>query len=880
MDKFLSVFRAYSPERPLRPLLLATGAAAAAAGIYCLVKWTDGNKMTANPEDTSDPGVCNGATEPALVRLTEVVQDQMKECEQEQEAHRLMKSEYQEMMETLTDNEKLLKVLLAEAEEKHQKAVETITQLEQEKSNQTDQVKSLQDTVKDMWNQLCDTQLQCDELKKECKREQEAHNLLKVQYREMMETNSETVLKDSMAEAEEKHQKAVETITQLEQEKSNQTDQVKSLQDTVKDMWNQLCDTQLQCDELKKDSMAEAEEKHQKAVETITQLEQEKSNLTDQVKSLQDTMKDMWNQLCDTQLQCDKIKKECEQEQEAHRLMKSEYQEMMETLTDNEKLLKVLLAEAEEKHQKAVETITQLEQEKSNLTYQVKTLQNTMQDMGNQLCDTQLQCDELKKDSMAEAEEKHQKAVETITQLEQEKTNLTDQVKSLQDTMKDMWNQLCDTQLQCDELKKECKREQEAHNLLKVQYREMMETNSETVLKDSMAEAEEKHQKAVETITQLEQEKSNLTDQECEQEQEAHRLMKSEYQEMMETLTDNEKLLKVLLAEAEEKHQKAVETITQLEQEKSNLTYQVKTLQNTMQDMGNQLCDTQLQCDELKKECEQEQETHRLLKVKFQEMMETLTDSELLKDSLAEAEEKHQKAVETITQLEQEKSILTDQVKSLRETTKDMWNHLSDTQLQCDKIKKASLAEAEEKHQKAVETITQLEQEKTNLTDQVKSLKDIVWDMWIHLSDTQLQCDELKNESEREQEAHNLLQLHYHEMMETLTNSETVLKEHVQQLKGHSTLKMEKDELKQSLTLSQHLLKESPNQAEEKHQNAVQSTDELEAEMSDLKTHMDPVRQTRGDKIKRMFLKICKSDKCLGTKDTESSLPNILRLSG
>ncbi|XP_047659233.1 M protein, serotype 2.1-like isoform X6 [Tachysurus fulvidraco] len=569
MDKFLSVFRAYSPERPLRPLLLATGAAAAAAGIYYLVKWTYGNKTTANPEDTSDPGdpVCNGATEPALVRLTEVVQDQMKECE----------------------------------------------------------------------------------------REQEAHNLLKVQYSEMMETNSETVLKDSLAEADKEHQKAEE-------------------------------------------KHQKAEEKHQKAVETITQLEQEKINLTDQLKTLRYTMQYMGNQLCDIQLQCDELKKECEREQEAHNLLKVQYSEMMET--NSETVLKT---------------------------------------------------------SLAEAEEKHQKAVETITQLEQEKSNLTDQVKSLRDTMKDMWKQLCDTQLKCDELKKE-----------------------------------------------------------CEQEQESHELMKSKYQEMMETLSHNEKLLKVLLAEAEEKHQKAVETITQLEQEKSNLTDQVKSVKDTVWDMWKHLCDTQLQCDELKKECVQEQEAHRLLEVKYQEMMETLTDSELLKTSLAEAEEKHQKAVETITHLEQEKSNLTDQVKSLRDTMKDMWNQLCDTQLKCDKI---------------------------------------------------------KNECEQEQESHEPMRSEYQEMMETLTDSE-LLKEHDQQLKGHPSLKMEKDELKQSLTLSQHLLKESLNQAEERHQNAVQSTDELEAEMSGLKTHVDPVRLTRRDKIKRKFLKIikCKSDKCLGTKDTESSV--------
>ncbi|KAG7327142.1 hypothetical protein KOW79_008748 [Hemibagrus wyckioides] len=80
-------------------------------------------------------------------------------------------------------------------------------------------------------------------------------------------------------------------------------------------------------------SLSETEEKHQKAVETITKLEEEKSDLTDQVKTLRDTVENMGNQLCETLLQCEK-------EQEAHRLLKSEHQEMMETLTNSEKLKK------------------------------------------------------------------------------------------------------------------------------------------------------------------------------------------------------------------------------------------------------------------------------------------------------------------------------------------------------------------------------------------------------------------------------------------------------------------------------------------------------------------------------------------------------------
>ncbi|KAK3533750.1 hypothetical protein QTP70_025822 [Hemibagrus guttatus] len=270
----------------------AAGAAATATGIYYFVKRDDGEKATADPEDTGheDP-VCEQATEPALFRAPKVHRDQMTE------------------------------------------AVEFITKSEMERFNLIHQVKTLQDTVKDMENQLCDTRLQCEE-------EQEAHSHLKSEYHEMMETltNSEKLLKVSLAEAEEKHQKAVETITQLEGERTDLTGQVKTLQDTVEDMGNQLCDTHLQCDELKN---------------------------------------------------------ECEREQEAHRLLMSKYHERIEILTNNEKFLKVSLAEAKKKHQWDVDIITRLEEEKSDLTDQVKTLRDTMEFLGKERVDLRRDCDEL-----------------------------------------------------------------------------------------------------------------------------------------------------------------------------------------------------------------------------------------------------------------------------------------------------------------------------------------------------------------------------------------------------------------------------------------------------------------------------------------------------
>ncbi|XP_058257262.1 uncharacterized protein LOC131360642 [Hemibagrus wyckioides] len=151
-----------------------------------------------------------------------------------------------------------------------------------------------------------------------------------------------------------KKQEAMKVITQLEKEKFDLIHQVKALQDgDLKSEFHRMMENLTNYEKLLKVSLSETEEKHQKAVETITKLEEEKSDLTDQVKTLRDTVENMGNQLCETLLQCEK-------EQEAHRLLKSEHQEMMETLTNSEKLKKVSLAEANEKHQKAVETITQL----------------------------------------------------------------------------------------------------------------------------------------------------------------------------------------------------------------------------------------------------------------------------------------------------------------------------------------------------------------------------------------------------------------------------------------------------------------------------------------------------------------------------------------
>ncbi|KAK3520940.1 hypothetical protein QTP86_018461, partial [Hemibagrus guttatus] len=352
----------------------------------------------------------------------------------------------------------------------------------------------------------------------------------------------ESELEVSWAEVVEKHQKDVETITQLEKEKSNLTDQVKAQKDAhrhLKSEYQEMIETLTNSEKLLKVSLAQAEEKHQKDVETITQLEKEKFNLTDQVKTLQDTVEDLGSQLCDTYLQCDELKNECEREQDVHRLLKSEYQEMMETLTNSEKLLKVSLTEAEEKHQKAVETIAQLEKEKSNLMYQVGALKDIREDLEY-----------------------------VQTELCEERDKIMDEYTGLKDT----------------------------HN----------------ILQDKHKETEEKLKRFEELLM------------ECEREQEAHRLLKSEDNEMMETLTNSEKFLMVSLAEAEEKHQKAVKTIAQLENEKSNLINQVGALKDTVEELEEVQAELRKDHDEIMDEYDQLWAIYNILQAKHKDMEEKL----------------------------------------------------------------------------------------------------------------------------------------------------------------------------------------------------------------------------------------------------------------
>ncbi|XP_047666420.1 E3 ubiquitin-protein ligase BRE1-like isoform X4 [Tachysurus fulvidraco] len=345
-----------SPDVWLRRLLLEPGA-----------------EESTHSTAPADP-VCNGATEPALVRLTEVVQDQMK-------------------------------VSLANAEDQPQKDLDTITQLKQKNSDLTDQVVIMIENMGKCKQLMFDHSTEFANLIKECVQDWEK------------------TLKVSLAKAEKKQQKAVKIITQLEKEKSDLTNQLETLKGTVRVMEKQLSETHLQHAELRV-SLANAEEQHQKDLDTITQLKQKNSDLTDQVVTMIESMEESKQLMFDHSAEFDNLIKEC--------------------VLDWEETLKVSLANAEEQHQKDLDTITQLVQENSDLTDQVvirkgsiEACKQLMFDHSTEFANLIKACvqdwEEILKVSLAKAEHKQQKAAKIITQLEKEKSDLTNQLETLKD---------------------------------------------------------------------------------------------------------------------------------------------------------------------------------------------------------------------------------------------------------------------------------------------------------------------------------------------------------------------------------------------------------------------------------------------------------------
>ncbi|XP_053506505.1 myosin-1-like isoform X2 [Ictalurus furcatus] len=522
----------------------------------------------------------------------------MKECEGQQEAHSVLKSQH-EMI--LTHTKESLKVSLAVAERKCEQVFEFNAQLEKEKSELMYRVHKLGRKVGKLEEMLYDADMTCGAIKQDHERMKEAYNILKSQYEEELKWHDESLMererernthnilrsecnqmKVSLAEAVEKYKQAIECNAQLENKNSDLMYQVNTLQGSVQQLKVELSQTYRKCDMITVESLSEAEEKNQKVEVSSAPVDSKRSNLEDRLRELEEL-------LCEAHRECERKNKECKREQEAHSVLTSQCNNMKECegqqeahsvlksqhemiLTHTKESLKVSLAVAERKCEQVFEFNAQLEKEKSELMYRVHKLGRKVGKLEEMLYDADMTCGAIKQD--------HERMKEAYNIL---KSQYEEELK---------WH---------DESLMERERERNTHNILRSECNQM---------KVSLAEAVEKYKQAIECNAQLENKNSDLMYQvntlqgsvqqlkvelsqtyrkcdmitvECEQEQEIYRMLLSQNDELKKLLNHNEELQKVTLAEAEKKYEQSMESIAQLEKEKSVLMYQLHTMGGSVQ---------------------------------------------------------------------------------------------------------------------------------------------------------------------------------------------------------------------------------------------------------------------------------------------------------
>ncbi|XP_053090168.1 uncharacterized protein lrrfip1a isoform X7 [Pangasianodon hypophthalmus] len=99
------------------------------------------------------------------------------------------------------------------------------------------------------------------------------------------------------------------------------------------------------------------------------------------------------------------------------------------------------------------------------------------------------------------------------------------------------------------------------------------------------------------------------------------------------------KEIKDSLAEMEGKYRKAMVSNAQLDNEKSNLMYEVDTLKDSLMELEELLAETRRECEEKSKDLEREKHAHSILQFQFCEQKETLKQSEELLTALERQKE-------------------------------------------------------------------------------------------------------------------------------------------------------------------------------------------------------------------------------------------------
>uniref|UniRef100_A0A672FBV7 Leucine rich repeat (in FLII) interacting protein 1a n=1 Tax=Salarias fasciatus TaxID=181472 RepID=A0A672FBV7_SALFA len=106
--------------------------------------------------------------------------------------------------------------------------------------------------------------------------------------------------------------------------------------------------------------------------------------------------------------------------------------------------------------------------------------------------------------------------------------------------------------------------------------------------------------------------------------------LKDQIQDVESKYSQNLKEVKDALAQSEEKYRKAMVSNAQLDNEKNNLMYQVDTLKDSLMELEELLSESRREYEEKAKDYEREKHAHGVLQFQFNEMKETLKQSEEL----------------------------------------------------------------------------------------------------------------------------------------------------------------------------------------------------------------------------------------------------------
>ncbi|XP_044073004.1 uncharacterized protein lrrfip1a isoform X7 [Siniperca chuatsi] len=129
--------------------------------------------------------------------------------------------------------------------------------------------------------------------------------------------------------------------------------------------------------------------------------------------------------------------------------------------------------------------------------------------------------------------------------------------------------------------------------------------------------------------------------------------LKDQIQDVETKYTQNLKEVKDVLAEVEEKYRKAMVSNAQLDNEKNNLMYQVDTLKDSLMELEELLSESRREYEEKVKEYEREKYAHSVLQFQFNEMKETLKQSEELLNEIRQLRMKQEGFVSEISDLQE-----------------------------------------------------------------------------------------------------------------------------------------------------------------------------------------------------------------------------------